>query len=210
MRLIYVYIFSFLSAGVYGQDSLATKSMQFELALDYGKILTMPSNFETKIEGAAGLKFRQKLEVLAELGYADLIPQEAIKNGSYTSSGIYYRAGISYGGEILPKSILTIGVLYASSTFSDETTAIVRSTIWNDFDETYVRQKLTASWFEIILTTEQYIKNNVSLGAKFRLRNLNTYPKNLNPEVIAIPGYGQTSNSTVPAVNLFVKYFIGF
>ncbi len=209
MKRLLIFTFSFLTLVISasGQaDSLARKNLTLELALDYGKILTIPSKFETKVEGAFGVKFQSKLEVLTEFGYSSLTPQEAIKNGSYESTGIYYRVGLTYGGQILPKNFLSFGALYATSNFEDNASIIIRSTIWDDFNESFERTNLTANWIEIMMVTEQHISDHLALGAKFRLRRLTNFINEYNPEVIAIPGYGKAYNNTIPAVNLYVKY----
>lgn len=207
-----IFIFSFLVtiSIAKGQEDLISKNLALEFALDYGKILTLPSNFETKFEGAIGLKFQGRYEVLVEIGYSNLTPQDEIKNGSYQSKGLYYRAGLSYGGEILPNNFLSLGVLYGSSTFEDNGIVVIQSTIWDDFNEPFERTNLVASWFEIVMITEQHISDNLSLGAKFRLRNLSNFINESNPEVISIPGYGKAYNNSIPVVNLFVKYRLVF
>ncbi len=213
MKQSSIFIFSLLSLGInaFGQvDSLASKNFALEFAVDYGKILTIPLNFETKIEGAVGIKFQTKYEVLTEIGYSELTPQDAIKNGSYQSKGVYYRLGLTYGGEILPRNLLSIGVMYGASNFEDSGTVIIQSTIWDDFDGSFERLNLTATWFEIIMITEKHMSNNLALGAKFRFRHLTNFINEYNPEVIAIPGYGKAFNSNVPAVNLYVKYRLEF
>ena len=87
---------------------------------------------------------------------------------------------------------------------------IIQSTIWDDFDESFKRTNLTATWFEIVMITEKHMSNNLALGAKIRFRHLTNFINEYNPEVIAIPGYGKAFNSNVPAVNLYIKYRLEF
>ena len=207
MKPSLIFIFSFISSVVLGQtDTLKTSSTTIEFAIDYGKILTIPSKFETKFEGGIGIKFQRKYELITEIGYSDLQPQDAIKNGTYQSKGIYYRIGLAYGGEILPKNFLSFGVLYGSSSFEDNGTIVIRSTIWDDFDESFERTELSANWIEIVMITEKHVTNSLSLGAKFRLRKLTNFNNDYNPEVISIPGYGKAFNNSIPAINLYVKF----
>ncbi len=189
------------------QDKNKT-SIRLGISVDYGKLFTIPSKFETKAEGGFDLIIKGKFQFLGEIGYADLNPQDAIKNGSYNSKGIYYRGGLAFGGEILPKNFLSLGVLYGFSNFEDSGTIVIRSTLWEDFDSTFDRKNISATWYEIVLITEQHIKNNIALGAKFRLRIFNNLDKDYIPEVLAVPGYGRTFNNSIPAFNLYVKFLI--
>ena len=207
------YIFSILLTVspllVSGQalDSARAKSkFSFDIALDYGKILTLPSGFEKKMELAAGVTIKGKLQLIGELGYGKLTPEEAIKNGSYESAGIYYRAGLAYGGEIIPKNYLLLGLMYGMSDFEDRGTVIIQSEVCGDNQEHFHHPGLTATWYEIILISEQEINDRIFLGSKFRLRNLRSFENDYEPEVYSIPGYGRTFDKSIPAFNLFVKY----
>ncbi len=178
------------------------------ISIDYGKLFTIPSEFETKAEAGFDLIVKGRVQLIGEIGYADLNPQDAIKNGSYNSKGIYYRGGLAYGGEILPKNFLSMGVLYGISNFEDSGTIVIRSTLWEDFDSSFERKNISATWFEFVLITEQHIKKNIALGAKFRLRGFNNLDQDYDPEVLAVPGYGRTFNNTIPAFNLYVKFML--
>ncbi len=205
-----VLIVSSLSLHAQDADTVEVKKVRISLgfALDYGKILTLPSKFETKAEVAFDITIMSKFQILVEIGYASLTPQDAINNGTYNSAGLYYRAGLTYGGEILPKNFLSFGVLYGLSNFEDSGTVLIKSTIWEDFNSTFERNDLTASWYEILIISEQRIRNNLALGVKFRWRNLTNFTNNYEPEVLAIPGYGRTFNNSIPAVNLYVKFLL--
>jgi hypothetical protein len=178
----------------------------FELFIDYGKLLTIPSDFETKAEAGVSYTYREKLMVLIEVGYGKISPQEAIKNGSYTSEGIYARGGLAYGGEILPKSYLYIGMMYGTSRFDDSGTIQIESQVSVDLNEPFSRTDLEASWIEFIIITETELRNNIFLGSKWRLRNLRNFDYDFDPIVYAIPGYGRSFDNSIPAVNLFLKY----
>ncbi len=211
MKLSLIFIFSLIASVAPGQtDTLKSSSTSLEFAVDYGKILTIPSKFETKFEGSIGLKFQRKYELLGEIGYADLQPQDAILNGTYQSKGVYYRIGLAFGGEILPKNFLSFGVLYGTSSFEDNGTVVIRSTIWEDFNEYFERTGLSANWIEFVMITEQHVNNSLSLGAKFRLRKLTYFINDYNPEVISIPGYGKAFNNSIPVINLYAKLRLDF
>lgn len=177
-----------------------------EFYLDYGKLLTLPSEFERKAEAGAAINIREKILLLFEMGYGKLSPQEAIKNGSYTSEGIYSRGGVAYGGAILPKTYLYFGIMYGISRFEDNSTVLIDSQAWDDLDGVFTRSDLEATWFEIILVSETEIKKNLFLGSKWRLRKLNSFDNDYDPVVYSIPGYGRTFDNSIPALNLYVKY----
>ncbi len=188
-------------------DSVSAKpKISFDIALDYGKIFTLPSGFEKKMEIAAGITIKDKLQVIGELGYGQLTPDDAIKNGSYESSGIYYRAGLAYGGEIVPKNYLALGFMYGTSNFEDQGTIIIESEVWADNLIDFHHPGLTATWYEIILISERQMNDRIFLGSKFRLRKLLNFNNDYEPEVYSIPGYGRTFDNSIPAFNLFVKY----
>jgi len=191
-------------------DTLTTakgsEKVGFGIYVDYGKILTLPSDFEKKAEVGIGVTIGNRWTLLADLGYALLSPQNAIKNGSYESSGYYLRGGLGYQMEIVPNSFLVLGGMIGQSHFDDMGTVIVRSSAWPDFEQTFERSRIVASWLELLLITEQRLKSNLALGSRFRLRRLLNFDNNYEPEVYSIPGYGRTLDNTVPAVNLFVKY----
>ena len=218
MNRLSTYIFSLalilssLSLLAQDTDTVEVRKVSISLgfAIDYGKILTIPSKFETKAEVAFNISIMNKFQILGEIGYASLTPQDAIKNGTYNSKGLYYRAGLAYGGEILPNSFLSFGVLYGLSNFEDSGVVLIKSTLWEDFNSSFERKNITASWIEFLIITEQKIRNNLALGAKIRLRYLNNFTNNYEPEVLAIPGYGRTFNNTVPAFNLYVKFILPF
>ena len=180
-----------------------------EFAIDYGKLVTIPSDFETKLEAAVSYTLWEKLQLLFEYGYGKITPREAIKNGDYTSEGNYYRAGIAYGGEVLPKSYVYLGFMYGSSQFEDYGTVLIESQTWEDFNGTFNRTDLTAKWFEFVMITESELRKNLYWGSKWRLRRLREFTdQDYDPIVYSIPGYGRTFDNSIPAVNLYIKYRI--
>ena len=188
------------------EDSVDISSSSFSIALDYGKLLTLPSSFEKKAEVGFSWTSRAKWTLIGEVGYGILTPQDAIKNGSYESSGIYYRGGIGYELTVVPGSFLTPGVLFGQSNFEDKGNVVIRSAVWSDFEESFERTGLTANWIEFLLVTEQRLSGNWSLGTKLRIRWLLPFDNSFEPEVYSIPGYGRAFDASVPAANLFLKY----
>lgn len=183
------------------------------IGTDYGKLITTAAQVDTRYEFNLGIQFFKKLRGTIDYGYGKLAPPNAIENGTYTSSGNYYRVGLDYMFTLAPKTFLSFGGMYASSTFKDEGTVEIESEIWPSLSESFVRNDFSASWAEFVLTTEAAVVNknagffsNFYWGIKFRLRFMIERPVPENFDVYAIPGYGRTWNDVVPAANLFILY----
>ena len=185
------------------------------LGTDYGKLISTAFKLETKYEVNVGLLLFSKIRITGDYGHGELEPKNAIENGSYTSTGDYYRAGIDYVFEIAPKTYLGLGAMYASSDFSDKGNVQIQSDIWPSLNEEFTRENFSAKWVEWVLTSEKTVANkekgflsNLYVGMKFRLRFMIEKPEPEAFDVYAIPGYGRTFNDIVPAANLFIAYRI--
>jgi Domain of unknown function (DUF6048) len=183
------------------------------LGTDYGKLISTIANFESKYEFNVSVQFAKRVRITADYGYGKLSPPNAIENGTYSSLGNYYRVGLDYIFNIAPKTYLSLGGMYASSSFKDEGTVVIASEVWPSLTEGFTRNDLSASWAEFVLTSETTIFNRDQgflthwyWGIKFRFRFLIDRPRPENFDVFAIPGYGRTWNDLVPAANLFIVY----
>ena len=191
-----------------------------ELALDYGKLLTLWTSFESKYEAGINLRFFERIVFAGELGYAELNPLKAYDNALYyTVRGSYVRLGLDYYTSYDPKSFYYAGLRYGMSVFEDEGQFLIDSEFWEDYQEGFGSADITATWFEFVLGTETYLKLGKSktespksrflLGWKLRLRVLMDFENREEPRIYSIPGYGRTFNETVPVLNLYVKYRFG-
>ncbi len=183
------------------------------ISVDYGKLITTAAQFDTRHELNLGVQFAKNLRATADFGYAKLAPPDAIENGTYSSSGNYYRIGLDYMLNIAPKTYLSFGGMYALSNFKDEGTVETVSEVWPSLNQSFTRNGFTSTWAELVVTSEAPVLNrdlgffsNLYWGVKFRLRFLIDRPEPENFDVYAIPGYGRTFNNTVPAANLFIMY----
>ncbi len=203
-------------------DSLRKKKFisGVELSIDYGKLMTLWTDFESKYEAGINLRFYEKIVLAAELGYSELNPLKAYDNALYyTVKGSYGRVGLDYYTSYDPKSFYYAGLRYGMSMFEDEGLFRIESEYWEDFEEGFGSTDITASWVEIIIGTETFIgigkkkkdnpKSRLLLGWKFRLRILMDFENREEPRIYSIPGYGRTFDQTVPALNFYVKYRIG-
>lgn len=207
------FIFSLLlSIGCLAQtgetDSVTYKrKVAPSLYLDYGKLFTIPVNIETKYEGGLELLFMEKFPFIIEVGQATLNPEGAYSNGTYQSEGFYYRIGAGYYSQFQVKNKIGITFRYASSRFSEEGRIFIESPsgTQDNFVQNIVRNDLDATWYEVVVYSDQKLSELFTIGLNLRLRVLANYDEQSPVDVYSIPGYGRSFDKTVPAANLFLK-----
>jgi len=191
-------------------DGKAKSYNRFEISLDYLKLLTFVFPSETKLEAGLGFISKINIGVNVEVGYGEKMPEDFYKNADYKVFGYYGRVGLSYYYPYNPGVNFIIGAKYAMSQYQDEATFSILSSLWDDFEGEFQRENLEANWVELILGSESSVKGNLYFGFTFRMRFL-IESDNFEPfEVYFVPGYGRTFDNFVPALNLYVKYFIPF
>jgi len=202
-----------------GQDSLKTnqRKLALQISIDYGKGIESLLQKQQKWEFGANLILNQHYNFVGEYGFGNLNPESVIQNGTYNSKGNYFRGGVEYIFTIMPKRLLSAGVMYANRKVTDSGNVIIHSELWDDVNESFQRKDLSATWVEVILNTEGPIYNtesgfftNVYWGIRFRLRILLSDIEQPDFDIYAIPGYGRTYSTVVPAANFFVKYRFDF
>ena len=191
-----------------------------DLSLDYGKLITYPTNFESKLEAGASLRFLQRLAIVGEYGTATLNPQKAFDNvTSYTIKGSYMRAGLDYYLPIDKKNSIYFGLRYGSSAFEDKGEFVIDSEFWGNYQDGFGSDGLSANWGELVFGTEtklaigkpnaRFQVKGLLLGWDFRFRILGEFVNREPIRIYAIPGYGRTTDKTTPALNFYLKYRIG-
>ncbi len=215
VRQYLLFIFSLIFAfAVQSQevqnDSVIVSSTPFiksAVYVDYGKLFTIPSSFETKYEGGLELTFYGKLPIILEVGQASLSPEGAFSNGTYESKGLYYRVGLGYVGQFKSKIRMGISVRFAQSMFDENGRIFIESP--SGAQETFIqninRSDLTASWYEVVMYSDRELSDLFSIGLNLRFRILADYDEQLPIDVYAIPGYGRAFDNTIPAANFFLK-----
>ena len=188
---------------------------------DYGKTLSLWTDFEQKTEVGLSLLIIDHIELIGEYGQGKLTPRDAFKNIDYQVDGTYYRAGIGYMVYIDPSNRLGLELKYGKGSFSDQGTIhVATSSDYNpDFERTFSRNNLEATWGEFNISTQRYVNLNkeqppqawinrlVSIGAIFRYRwKLSDSDVEDLPDYYAIPGYGRASADNLPAVNFFIRF----
>lgn len=180
------------------------------LMVDYLKFGSYILGNNEKYEGSLAITFFEDFMIVAEGGYGLLVPERAIKNGSYRSEGIYGRIGINFILINSPSNKIYLGFRYAQSRFEDQGSLVLESSVWPSYQRDFTRKNLTADWAELVFGTEGALKYGFYMGWTLRFRFLNNYDKfDLFP-IDRIPGYGMTTSKMVPALNLYLKYHLDF
>lgn len=191
-----------------------------ELKIDYGKLLTLWTQFESKYEAGLNIRLYERIVLAGEFGYAELDPLKAYDNALYyTVTGSYARLGLDYYTVYDPGNFYYAGLRYAVSNFMDEGVFLFDSEFWEDFQEGFGSEDINASWIELVLGTETFLKvgkkaksrpkSPLLIGWSARLRILTDFVNRDEPRIYSIPGYGRTFNNITPALNFYVKYRIG-
>lgn len=186
------------------------RAIQPSFYLDYGKLLTLPTAFESKYEGGAALLIASRIAIIAEAGKATLTPEGAYANGVYKSEGTYYRIGVGYEAPKDPQHSIGISMRYGQSSFRESGTVFLESPSGSQIKSqlTIDRENLSANWWEVVVYTDQKLfkKSDILwIGLNVRLRILKKYDRQEEVDVYAIPGYGRSFDKTIPAANLFLK-----
>jgi hypothetical protein len=208
-------------------DTLATDTIPakkflsgVELKIDYGKLLTLWTEFESKYEAGINIRFYERIVLNTEFGFSELNPLKAYDNALYyTITGMYGRVGFDYYTTYTTGNFYFVGLRYGMSTFEDEGEFLLESEYWPDYEEGFGSQDVSASWIEFVLGTETYLKiskqsktsgkSRFLLGWNARLRFLTDFENREEPRIYAIPGYGRTFNNVAAALNFYIKYRIG-
>jgi hypothetical protein len=207
-RLFFIFSLLLPFLGISQEDTTSVKRVIIpSIYIDYGKLLLIPSDFETKYEGGIELLINEKFPIIVEVGSATLAPQSAYANGSYESSGSYYRVGAGVVSQIYPKNKLGISFRYGASTFDEKGSYSIESS--SGKQDNYVgkidRKNLSADWTEIVVYSDRDLNDLFTIGLNIRFRILNKYDSFDPIDVYSIPGYGRSFDKVIPALNLFFK-----
>ncbi|MEM1406604.1 MAG: DUF6048 family protein [Bacteroidota bacterium] len=179
------------------------------ITLDYGKLATLVSDFESKFAISVGFQLANRISPEMQLGYANLSPQNAFENGTYESKGFYSRMGVNYLIPFDNTNMFYVGLKYGLSLFEDEGNYQISSDIFETYSVDFGEQDQTATWFEVVLGSEKKLrKEKVYLGGQFTLRFANSRDKFSPIDTYAIPGYGRALDKSVPVLNLYIKYLL--
>lgn len=195
-------------------EDTKTNILSLGFAFDYLKLHTLLLDDSEKWEGAVNIRFYEKASLIGEYGIADLRPVDAYKNADYQSVGNYFRVGADYHLTVLPGNFMLLGIRYSQASFEESFSYEVENPIFENESGEIVRSNLTASWIELVMSSEKKVKkvfkrdipDFLSIGFRLRLKTNLNYPEFDTYEVKHIPGYGQTNINLNPEVNLYLKF----
>ena len=184
------------------------RTLSPSIVLDFGKILTLPIDFETKFEVGVELLIKETIIFIVETGYAKLENKQAFANGDYSSEGTYVKYGLGYYSQPYPDNKLGLSLRYVTSSFDEDrvTTLVSSSDTQPNFVTNVTKNALSASWTEAVLYTDQTLTSLITIGLDIRLRFLIAYDAFHPIDIYAIPGYGPVVNKSLPALRLFLKF----
>ncbi len=178
-----------------------------DIALDYGKLfMKLWNTKEHKYVGGISILFRKNFQLSGTLGYSKLYPALVHGNqNTYTAAGTYGSLGLEYLVNYNQYNNLYAGVRYGRSYFRN-------STLPRYAHENPVSKTLQASWWELMLGSEQQIFSNWGLYTGFvsSLKGLGNFGKFEPATNYVVPGYGRNVLVAVPSVNLYIKYKVSF
>jgi hypothetical protein len=194
-----------------GQDSLNVSGRnnlpRLFIMVDYGKLATLPTDFEDKLEGGIGIRIGKHFTPVLYVGSSTLSPGSVIENGRYSSEGWYIRSGIEYYKSLDGKNNLLLGLRYGYTMFSESATYIISSPIFEDVTGFVERSDLSASWAEVVLGSEMRLgEGKFYVGGYFTLRVLINREEFDPIDTYSIPGYGRTFDKSIPALQLYLKF----
>ncbi|MBL6446781.1 hypothetical protein JMN32_10690 [Fulvivirga sp. 29W222] len=215
MKPLLQHIFNILLLSLFCQIAVAqadadTTALEIKagpgIYIDYGKLLTIPTDFETKFEAGLSFRLKNRLSPNVQAGMGKLEPGGAINNGTYLAEGWYGRIGINYLVPLNNKSMLYAGAKYSMSRFDESGSYEIGSNLWDNYKDGFSREGLQADWFEVILGSETMLDDHWSAGGYFSLRILNQRDEFSPIDTYAIPGYGRAFDKTTPAVNVYIRF----
>lgn len=178
------------------------------VVLDYGKILSIASDFESKGEIGLELGIKNRFFLSTEYGMSKLTPRKAYANANYESKGNYLRVGLGYRRMVSAKINMGFSFRYASAKFTDGGNIMIQSSsgLFDSVSEIFERKDVSANWYELVFNSESQLKKNLYAGLYFRIRFMDSYDKQTPLDIYTIPGYGRTFDKSVPVINLYLKY----
>ncbi|MEL6539490.1 MAG: hypothetical protein AAFP93_01830 [Bacteroidota bacterium] len=183
--------------------------------LDYSRLAAMVWNRlavmqeisgrqESRCEGGLTILFRKNIQLSGMLGYNQLSPINIVSNRvEHTVEGSYGRLGLSYLAKYNSRNNLYLGLSYARSHFSINTTGSLDT-----------QQALQVDWWEVVIGSEHQLHEDWGFYAGVtlcvRTNTLHRFPKFAPATNYVVPGYGRRAQCIVPSGTLYIKYQLSF
>ena len=210
MRRISAYYISLLiitcNLSISAQDSIKI-NLNIRTGFDiYGPASYFSNRNNLNLEGFLALDRDSKKSFVLEAGYQNF--RYSQYNYSYTSNGVFIRAGIDFN-MIKPfaaegKYFAGIGLRYGLSIYSSGVPSFNHENYWGTESGSVASSFHVAHFVEVTPGIKTEIFKNISIGWNLRLR-LMVYSgtgKDLKP--VSVPGYGNGAKSFSPGINYHV------
>lgn len=170
-----------------------------DIALDYRRLaMNLWNPQERRYVGSLSILWRKNIQLSGTWGYNQLRPSLAWGNSeAYTVKGQYGSLGLAYFIKE-ERYNLYAGIHHGRSYFTNSTTSISKD--------------LTASWWELIIGSEQRIFRNSGIyaGLMFHLKGFGSFESFEPATNYEVPGYGRSVSLVAPSISLYIKYQISF
>ena len=177
-----------------------------DVSFDYLNLYTYAVDNRQRIEYGAGIMLKNRLYLSGSKGSTYHATERAYRNALTENTGNFYRFGADYKMEITPTAWFYLGVRYGMATFDSEINYTNTNPLFEDDQGQFAKQNMQATWYEIVMTSEQEFFKNVWIGWNLRAKRPRFYDNyDELVEVNYIPGYGNTAGNWSLDLNLFIR-----
>lgn len=228
MRRTLKYFFSLWLVGLIGttalaqetkKDSVVPKTYRYGLRLgvDLYKIGQSVRDKNYKgIEFTGDYRISKNYYLAGEIGNENTTENDYLIN--YTAKGTYLKAGFDYNfyeNWLDMENVITVGLRYSASSFSQTLNSYKIYTTNHYFDENPVYSPgtttsgLSAQWFEVVVGMKAKVIQNFYLGFSFRMNKLFSNKSPANFDNLYIPGFNRTYGGSFGAgFNYTLSYLL--
>lgn len=201
------------------KDSVAPKTYRYGLrvGVDLYKIgQSFRNNNYKGIEFTGDYRLTKNYYLAGEIGNENTTENDYLIN--FTTKGTYLKAGFDYNfyeNWLDMENIITVGLRYGASSFSQTLNSYKIYTTNHYFDENPVYSPgtttngLSAQWLEVVVGMKAKVIQNFYLGFSFRMNKLFSNKSPANFENLYIPGFNRTYGGSFGAgFNYTLSYLV--
>lgn len=134
-----------------------------------------------------------------------------LSNGQYTNTGNYWRVGVDVN--LLKKdpikNMFFAGIRYGRSTYDEQLTYTITSTIFGESDEVVENKNMKAGWLELTTGLRVRVMKNFWMGYTGRLKFLPQLQEKQQLQSYDVPGYGLTFKQPWWGFNYYLMFNFG-